>query len=122
MNKAKNKILIMVELAVMTAIMLIVQLNGIVIPLPGTTINLVLLIITLGGIMLGPWAGAFLGAFSGFLTFYQLGICGLDPMTSFMFQENPIATGIICIGKTGLAGFLTGIVYNFAAKKIGEKK
>lgn len=121
MNKAKNSIVKMVELAVLTAIMLLVQLGGITIPLPGTSLNLVLLIITLGGIMMGPWPGAFLGALSGFITFYQLGISGLDPMTAFMFQENPIATCMICIGKTCLAGLLTGLVYSFVSKKLSGK-
>ena len=121
MNKANKSIVKMVELAVLLAIMLIVQLNGIIIPLPGTTLNLVLLIITLGGIMLGAWAGAFLGALSGFITYYQLGIQGLDLMTSFMFQHNPIVTGMICIGKTCLAGLLTGLVYNFVNKKTNNK-
>ena len=111
----------MVELAVLTAIMLLVQLGGITIPLPGTSLNLVLLIITLGGIMMGPLPGAFLGALSGFITYYQLGINGLDPMTAFMFQENPIATGMICIGKTCLAGLLTGLVYNLISKKLNGK-
>ncbi len=121
MNKANNSIVKMVELAALTAVMLLVQLNGIVIPLPGTTLNLVLLIITLGGIMLGAWSGAFLGALSGFITYYQLGINGLDPMTAFMFQENPIVTGLICIGKTALAGLLTGVVYNLITKKLAGK-
>jgi len=121
MNKANKSIVKMVELAVLTAIMLLVQLGGIVIPLPGTSLNLVLLIITLGGIMMGPLPGAFLGALSGFITYYQLGINGLDPMTSFMFQENPIATGVICIGKTCLAGLLTGVVYNLVSNKLKGK-
>jgi uncharacterized membrane protein len=121
MNKANNSIVKMVELAVLTAIMLLVQLGGIVIPLPGTSLNLVLLIITLGGIMMGPWSGAFLGALSGFITYYQLGISGLDPMTAFMFQENPIVTGLICIGKTALAGLLTGVVFNLISKNFKGK-
>ena len=53
----------MTSLAVLTAVVLVLQLTGTTIRIPflSTSVSLVLIPITLGAILLGPLAGAFLG-------------------------------------------------------------
>ena len=61
-----QKLVVMIELALLTAAVLILQLTGAAIKItPGTTINLVLLPIALGAMLLGPVAGAWLGFVCG---------------------------------------------------------
>ena len=109
----------MVALAVLTAIVLILQLTGTAIKIPflGTSVSLVLIPIALGAMILGPWAGAWLGLVFGGVAYIGGGVLAMDPFTLFLFQENPIVTALICFGKGALAGFLTGLVYQLLRKK-----
>ena len=116
----KQQILRMVELAILTAVVLVLQTAGIVIPNPlgGTPISLVLIPIALGAMILGPAAGAGLGFVFGAQVYITLGVMHLDPLfTGVMFDNNPIMTALICLGKSTLAGFLAGIVYRALRQK-----
>ena len=116
----KKQILKMVELAILTAIVLVIQTAGIAIPNPlgGTPISLVLIPIALGAMILGPGAGAWLGFVFGAQVYITLGVMHLDPLfTGVMFDNNPIATALICLGKSTLAGFLAGVVYRVLKRK-----
>lgn len=116
----KSQAVKMTELAILTAVVFILQWFGIAIRLPflGTTINLVLVPIVLGATVLGPWAGAWLGFVNGLQVYLFLGVLGGDPFfTVILFNNNPVITFFICVVKTTLAGFLCGLVYNLLSKK-----
>ena len=120
MRRSRNQqILRMVELAILTAIVLVLQAAGIVIKIPflGTPVSLVLIPIALGAMTLGPSAGAWLGLVFGVQVYVQCGVMGLDPFTAFLFQNNPIVTAGICLVKSTLAGFLAGWVYRLVKEK-----
>ena len=112
-SKKRNSIFQMVELAVLTAIVLVLQMTGAVIRIPflGTSVSLVLIPIALGAMLLGPAAGAWLGFVFGAITYIMGGVMGLDPFTLFLFQDHPLITAGICFIKSTLAGFLGGLVY-----------
>ena len=118
-SKKSQSILRMVELAVLTAIVLVLQLTGAVIRLPflGTSVSLVLIPIALGGMLLGPGAGVWLGFVFGFITYVMGGVMGMDPFTTFLFQNNPVITAGICFVKSMLAGFMGGWVYKILKNK-----
>lgn len=118
-SKRKTSILHMVELAALTAIVVILQLTGVAIRIPilGTPVSLVLIPITLGAMLLGPWAGAFLGFLFGLIVYITCGVMGMDPFTAFLFQDHPIVTAGICLVKSTLAGFLAGVVFRAVEKK-----
>ena len=82
-SKRKQSILYMVELAVLTAIVLVLQITGAAIRIPflGTSVSLVLIPIALGAMLLGPAAGAWLGFVFGAITYIMGGVMGLDPFT-----------------------------------------
>ena len=117
MRKKRNqKLLKMVELAVLTAVVLVIQ--AIPNPLGGTPISLVLIPIALGAMILGPAAGAWLGFVFGAQVYITLGVMHLDPLfTGVMFDNHPIITAFICLGKSTLAGFLAGVVYRALNRK-----
>ena len=108
-----NSIVRMTTLAVLTAVVLVLQLTGTTIRIPflATSVSLVLIPITLGAILLGPLAGAFLGFVFGAVVYVSGGVLGMDPFTLLLFQQHPIITAGICLLKSTLAGLLAGLVY-----------
>lgn len=101
----------MVELAILTAIVLILQLSGVGIRIGGTNISLVLVPIALGAMVLGPMAGAWLGLVFGAVVYITGGVMGMDPFTALLFQNHPLITAGICLVKSTLAGFLAGLLF-----------
>jgi len=105
-------------LALLTALVLALQLTGtgIKIPVPGTTsISLTLIPIVLGAMILGPAGGAWLGFMFGLVT-YVMGATGADGFTFILFSEHPLLTAIVCFGKGICAGLLAGIIYKCLIK------
>lgn len=113
----------MVELAVLTAIVLVLQITGTAVRLPwGTSVSLVLIPITLGAMILGPLAGAWLGFVFGAVAYIGGGVLGMDPFTLFLFQDAPIMTALICFVKGTLAGYLTGVVYRLVCRLMKTRR
>ncbi|MBQ8431551.1 MAG: ECF transporter S component [Clostridia bacterium] len=118
-SKRKQSVLHMVELAVLTAIVMVLQMTGAVIRIPflGTSVSLVLIPIALGAMLLGPAAGAWLGFVFGAITYIMGGVMGMDLFTLFLFQDHPLITAAICFVKSTLAGYLGGLVYRLLKEK-----
>ena len=118
-SKRNQQLLRMVQLAILTAVVLVLQTAGIVIKIPvlGTPVSLVLIPIALGAMILGPAAGAWLGFVFGAQVYIVCGVMGADPFTAFLFTHNPIITAGICLVKSTLAGFLAGYVYRLLKGK-----
>ena len=115
-SKRSQAVLKMVQLAMLTAIVFVLQLF-IRLPMPGTSVNLVLIPIALGAMILGPAAGAWLGFVCGMIIYVYYGVMGTDPFTGFLFANNPYITAGICLIKSTLAGFLAGWIYRLVSKK-----
>lgn len=113
-RKNTDTTLRLVQLAILTAIIVVLQLAGTAVKLNifGTSISLVLVPIVLGAMLLGPKAGAFLGFVFGVIAFVAGGVLGGDPFfTVILFQAHPFFTGLICIVKGTAAGLCAGLVY-----------
>ena len=107
--KTNQKILRMVELAMLAAI--IVVLQQIVIPLPGgLTLSLVLIPIVVGAVMFGPAAGAILGGVFGVVVTFLVMTARAGDLSTMMWVANPIVTALICILKGVAAGFVAGLI------------
>lgn len=121
MKSTKNQAVYqMVVLAILTAIVILLQCFGGLLRLPfmGTAGNLVLIPIAIGAILLGPAAGAWLGLVCGAVILI-FGVTGADPFTHILFEAQPVITALICLVKTTLAGFLSALVFR-AIKGINE--
>lgn len=107
--KTKQKILRMVELALLAAIIAVLQ--QIVIPLPGgLTLSLVLIPIVVGAVMLGPSAGALLGAVFGVVVTFLVMTARAGELSTMMWVANPLVTALVCILKGVAAGWVAGLI------------
>ena len=112
-EKRRRAALYMTQLAIYTAIVLLLQLGGIAVRLPflSTPVSLVLVPIVLGAVTLGPRAGAWLGFVFGAEVFIVCGVMATDPFTATLFADHPLLTALLCIGKGTAAGWLAGLVF-----------
>ena len=112
-----NKILKMVQMALLCA--LIIVLQQIVIPLPGgLTLSLVLIPIVVGAVLLGPSAGAALGAVFGAVVTFLVITGRAGELSTMMWIANPVMTVIVCMLKGTAAGLVAGLI----AKALTQKK
>ena len=103
-------------IAVLLALVIVLQVLGGYFKVGATSLSFVLVPIVLGGILYGAWIGAFLGFAFGFVT-WMYGVTGADPFTAILFEAQPFATTLLCLGKGIAAGLVSGLVYQFTAKK-----
>lgn len=107
----------MVGLALLIALIVVMQaISGMIPPIGGFSISLVLIPIVLGAAMYGPAAGALLGAAFGVIVYINC-VTGADPGGAMVFQANPILCFVVVLGKGILAGFASGLVYKLFKQK-----
>lgn len=101
----------MTGVALLMALVVVLQLlGGMIPPVGGFTISLVLIPIVMGAALYGPQTGALLGAVFGAVVMIGC-ISGTDAGGAVVFQANPILCVLVVMGKGVLAGFLSGVVY-----------
>ena len=105
-------------LAVLLALVIVLQLWGNNIKIGATGLSFVLVPIVLGGVLFGPSAGAFLGLVFGFITL-MYGVTGADPFTAVLFAEHPFLTSAVCLFKGTAAGLAAGLLFRLIEKKNG---
>ncbi|MCR5456996.1 MAG: ECF transporter S component [Clostridiales bacterium] len=111
----REKIGKLVGMAVLLAILIVLQLIGNFIHIGPTSISLVLIPIALGAMLFGPIYGGFLGLVFGIIVLIG-GITGTDAFTNILLNENPVGTVIICIAKSTVAGVVAGLVFKLISK------
>ena len=112
----KQKIKRMVGIALLMALVVVMQfLTGIIPPIGGFSISLVLIPIVLGAAAFGPGAGALLGATFGVVVYINC-VTGADPGGAMFFQANPILCFLVVMGKGILAGTASGFVYKLISR------
>lgn len=116
MSTVKQKTLRLVQLALLCAIIILLQ--QIVIPLPGgLSLSLVLVPIVVGAVLYGPGAGALLGGVFG-LTVSIMAIQGqLGLLTTMMVTYNPVLTVLVCMLKGIGAGLVAGLIAKAFVKR-----
>ncbi len=119
-SKKNNRIIKMVELAMLVALVIVLQLLGSVIKIGPLPMSFVLVPIVIGACMLGAKEGALLGGVFGVITMI-MGIAGIDSFSYLLFSANPAWFIIICLLKAIMAGFVSGLVYRGLGKLFGEK-
>ena len=117
MRKRNNKILRMVGIALMMALVFVMQsISSIIPPVGGFAISLVLIPIVLGSAVYGPGAGALLGATFGTIVYINC-LTGADPGGAMVFQASPVLCFLVVMGKGTVAGLASGTVYKLLKGK-----
>lgn len=108
MKKAKNGFFTarnVAVLGVLTALVIILQAFGLVIAMPGgTSMSFVLVPILVGGMILGPVAGLFLGLVFGVVTLF-------DPLALALMNYTPAVAVVTVVLKGVLAGVVPALIF-----------
>jgi uncharacterized membrane protein len=117
MKRQNKSIMRMVGIAFMMALVVVMQsISGMIPPIGGFSISLVLIPIVLGAAVFGPGAGALLGATFGVIVYINC-VTGADPGGAMVFQASPVLCFLVVMGKGTLAGLAAGAVYKMLKGK-----
>lgn len=118
-KSSRSKTVRMVQLAVLSAVIIVLQMLSYSILKIGTiSISLVLIPVVAGGFALGPASGAFLGFVFGAVTLVGC-ITGVDVGGNILFTANPFITSLICLGKGVLCAWLPSLLYRALRRRSG---
>lgn len=114
----RQKTLELVQLAVLVALVFVLQILSALIPPIGGTVSITLTLIPVvtGAILFGKKGGAILGFSFGLIVMINC-ITGLDVGGNILWNANPIMTALLCLIKGTLAGFVPAVVYSAITKK-----
>lgn len=115
--RSNQKNLRTVQLALLIALVVVLQLISAIIPPIGgaVSITLTLIPVVIGGILLGKGAGAILGFAFGVIVMIDCMIA-LDPGGSILWNANPLFTALICLVKGTASGFVPACLYGLFVK------
>ena len=106
-----QKIKRMAAVALLMALVVVMQfISGLIPPVGGFSISLVLIPVVLGSALYGPGVGALLGGTFGVIVFINC-VTGADPGGAMVFQANPVLCFLVVMAKGMLAGLASGWVY-----------
>ena len=109
--KQSEKLRYLCLLALFVAIELMMKLTGLgSVPVGPLVMSFLTVPIAVGAILLGPAAGAVMGAVFGMASLYDA-ITGASLMTNAFFGIDPVSTVILCVGTRTLMGFCVGWIY-----------
>lgn len=100
----------MVTLAIFTAIVAVLQLMGVAIRFGTFAVSMVGVPVILGGALMGPLAGAWLGFVFGVTVM-------ISGDAALFFAWDPVATVVIVLLKGTLAGFVAAALYRLIERK-----
>ena len=112
-----QKIKRMAAVALLMALVVVMQfVSGLIPPVGGFSISLVLIPVVLGSALYGPGVGALLGGTVGVIVFINC-VTGADPGGAMVFQANPVLCFLVVMAKGMLAGLVSGWVYRLLKNK-----
>ena len=113
----KQKTLQTVQLAMLVALVVVLQLiSAIIPPIGGVSITLTLVPVVIGAILFGIKGGAVLGFFFGLIVLINC-ITGLDIGGNILWNANPFFTALICFVKGTAAGIVPAVIYSLFTSK-----
>lgn len=111
-----HKVKRMTGIGLLIALIVVLQfVSGIIPPIAGFPISLVLIPIVLGAAIYGAKVGMLLGGIFGVIVLINC-INGKDPGGQMVFQANPYICALVVLAKGILAGLGSGFVYRLLKK------
>jgi len=110
-----SKTLKMVQMTILIAIVLLMSFTPIgYLRTAGLEVSLLTIPVVIGAMLLGPGAGAVLGAVFGLTSFWQC--FGMSTFGATLLGINPVFTFLVCVPTRTLMGFLTGWLFQLIHK------
>lgn len=111
----------MVELAVLLAILLMLEITGLgMFKTFGLELTILQIPVILGAIILGPSAGAILGGAFGLLSFWEC--FGKSQFGATLLGIDPFLTFLVCVPTRILMGWLCGLIFRAMDRKLAGTK
>jgi uncharacterized membrane protein len=110
MNQSKIQTGKMVRLAVLVAIILLLEITNLgFLKFGPVSITIMMVPVIIGAIILGPTEGAILGLIFGLTSFSQA--FGKDALGALLLAENPFFLFLMCVVPRVFAGWLPGLAF-----------
>ena len=118
-NKQHQHILYLTQLAVLIAIMLVLELTGIgMIKVGALEMTILQVPVIVGAIVMGPAAGGLLGLAFGLISFWEC--FGRSPFGATLLGINPYLTFLVCVPTRTLMGWLCGLIFRALGGKTAK--
>ena len=105
-----TKTIKMAQMAILIAVVLIMAFTPLgYLKTVGLEISLITIPVAIGAMVIGPLAGAVLGAVFGLTSFYQC--FGMSQFGVMLLSINPLYTFLVCVPTRILMGYLAGVVF-----------
>ena len=116
-SHSHDKLQRMTGLSIFTAVIVVLTVLCTFVRFGPFSITLALAPIVIGAALYGPGAGAYLGSVFG-LVVLLTGVFVWDGGTvMYLMSLNALGCVLICIGKSAVAGWISGLLYRLIAKK-----
>ncbi len=103
-------------LAILTAIIVVLQIVASFVKFGPFSITLALAPIIIGAALYGPKAGAYLGGVFGLVVWIAC-VLGWDSGGNVLWTARPLVTFLLCLVKGALAGLAAGAVFRAVSKR-----
>lgn len=105
-----TKTIKMAQMAILIAVVLIMAFTPLgYLKTVGLEISLITIPVAIGAMVIGPLAGAVLGAVFGLTSFYQC--FGMSQFGAMLLSINPFYTFLVCVPTRILMGYLAGVLF-----------
>jgi len=120
-NKQHKHILTLVQMALLIAIMLVLELTGLgMIRIGMLEMTILQFPVIVGAILMGPLAGTGLGLVFGLISFWEC--FGKSQFGVTLLGINPFFTFLVCVPTRTLMGYLCGLIYKVLHKALVSRK
>ena len=121
MQKNKQRIVYMVELAVLLAVLILLEVTGLgMFRTFGLELTILQIPVIIGAIVLGPAAGAALGCAFGLLSFWEC--FGKSVFGAELLAINPLLTFLVCVPTRTLMGWICGLIFRGMDRRLAGTK
>lgn len=120
-NKQHKHIQTTVQIALLIAVMLVLELTGLgMIKIGLLEMTILQFPVIVGAILMGPAAGAGLGLVFGLISFWEC--FGKSAFGASLLAIDPFYTFLVCVPTRTLMGFLCGLIYQALHKLLIDGK
>lgn len=121
MKHNNKRLLYLTELAVLIAILLILEITGLgMFKTFGLELTILQIPVIIGAIVLGPSGGAAMGAVFGLISYWEC--FGKSSFGVALMSINPLLTFLVCVPTRILMGWLCGLIFKGMHSRLAQTK